>query len=879
MTVETIYGGADPTGVASYKEAQEGNASYTLYFVPAQDGTVKSISVFSPPGASGGILPNNVGIFELDNLTPKVQVTPTWSGAEGSGWLTASVTDTPVTAGHHYYAVVADTAGSFNQAYLYDGSGGGDVWLPHTSSGGNITAPASLTGFIDGPNGPAEPYQNGSGFSYPFNSPPDPLNWLLDVGIEFTASDSVTITGVGAQITFAGTAGTLPGIGINFRDQVSAHQGAQVQATPTTLTIPGTIEAGDQMIVGVDMFTWDGNTDADIGLSATAGSWTPLGSGLYNSADNQSIGLKLLSRAWSRVATGSDAGSTVTISALGTPSTDQYWTTAGLVAYSGAIGGVDVVAVTAGSGGSGTLPSTPTGSTTADNEWEVNIGAIGIDGSGAITGPPSGFTSRLNEFNSGVDVMIADSNGAVGLTGTGVGDRTFDIPSNNIWYGLFTITLSPKAPSVTIAGVAAAITVAGGIGVLEVQGTATVQGVGAQIPVVGGVGSVKNGLKIAGVGAQITVAGGLGAAFVQVFSPSTSGHVTTYSTFSELNNTGSAGDQDMRVLVPDSPSGSYPHGFLWLLPVEPGQGTTFGDSIAVIQALDAQNQYNLTCIQPGFPIDPWYGNNVDDPQTQQETFMLQLVQWAKDNLATTGTEKHYLIGFSKSGFGGEVLFLRNQSVFSAVASWDTACDLQTLGEYDETPVFGEQSNLDNYSLYNPNLTTWKAEGDTATVNRIWLGAGINLITQTSDYAGRLTADGILNTYSFVEADSHAWDPSPGWVAPALAAMLPASSASVPGVGAQITFAGTPGSPAVAGAVHISGAGAQVTLAGGAGAPQAKSKVVGVSSQVIFAGTPGTVKRGSKVAGAPAQLTFAGGHGTFPGGPAQGASELFVFSLL
>ena len=878
MTVETIYGGADPTGVASYNTTTEGSASYSVCFVPSENGTVKQIGYFSP----FGILASKIAIFQLDNITPLVENdSPSWSGAAGSGWVYADVSDTAVVAGTHYYAVIADTAGGLGQGYLYDGAGGGDVWLPHTSDAGHITTPGSITGFIDGPNGPMSPYQNGSGLSYPFTSPPDPLNWLVDVGIEFTVTDAVTVAGVGAQITVAGTAGTLPNLGINFRDQVSAHQSAQVQTTNTTLTIPGTIEAGDQMIVGVDIFTWDGNTDADIGLSATAGSWTPLGSGLYNSADNQSIGLKLLSRAWSRVATGSDAGSTVTISPLGTPSTNQYWTTAGLVAYSGAIGGVDVVAVTAGSGGSGTLPSTPTGSTTADNEWEVNIGAIGIDGSGAIIGPPSGFTSRLNEFNSGVDVMIADSNGPVGLTGTGVGDRTFDIPSNNIWYGLFTITLSPKSPTtpVSIAGVSAAITVAGGVGVLEVQGSATVQGVKAQIAVTGGVGSVKNGIKIAGVGAQITVAGGLGAAFVQVFSPSTSGHVTTYSTFSELNNTGSAGDQDMRVLVPDSPSGSYPHGFLWLLPVEPGQGASFGDSIGTIQALDAQNQYNLTCIQPGFPIDPWYGNNVDDPQTQQETFMLQLVQWAKDNLATTGTEKHYLIGFSKSGFGGEVLFLRNQSVFSAVASWDTACDLRTLGEYDETPVFGEQSNLDNYSLYNPNLTTWKAEGDTATVNRIWLGAGINLITQTSDYADRLTADGILHTYSFVEADSHAWDPSPGWVAPALAAMLPASSVSVPGVGSQITFTGTPGSPAVAGAVHISGAGAQVALAGGIGAPKAKSKVVGVSSQVIFAGTAGTVKRGAKVAGATAQLTFAGGHGTFPGGPTQGASELFVFSLL
>lgn len=258
---------------------------------------------------------------------------------------------------------------------------------------------------------------------------------------------------------------------------------------------------------------------------------------------------------------------------------------------------------------------------------------------------------------------------------------------------------------------------------------------------------------------------------VLVTYTSTTDGVDTYSTFSSLNNTGDSGNQDMRVLVPDSPSPDYEHAFLWLLPVEPEQGTTYGDSIATIKDLGAHNEYNLTCIQPGFPLDPWYGNNVDDPQTQQETFMLDLVDWAKSALHTTGTEKHYLIGFSKSGFGGQVLFLRNQPIFAAVASWDAACDYQTLDQYDGDSVFGEQSQLDTYELYDPNLETWKALGDTATVNRIWLGAGIDLIEATSDYSDRLTADSILHTYSFVEVDSHNWAPTPGWVAPALAAML------------------------------------------------------------------------------------------------------------
>lgn len=251
----------------------------------------------------------------------------------------------------------------------------------------------------------------------------------------------------------------------------------------------------------------------------------------------------------------------------------------------------------------------------------------------------------------------------------------------------------------------------------------------------------------------------------------TNGNVKTYSVTSGINNTDDSGSQDMRVLTPSSPVFGRPHAFLWMLPVEPGQGTQYGDSIETAQTLGIQNTYNLTCIQPGFPVDPWYGDNVDDPTTQQESFIMALVSWANENLATSGTEKHYLIGFSKSGFGGQVMFMKHQDVFAAVASWDSACDYQTLGQYDGGDVFGTQGNLDSYKLYDPNLDTWKAEGNTATVNRIWLGAGINLIQATSDYSDRLTVDGIQHSYSFVETDSHNWAPTPGWVAPAIAAML------------------------------------------------------------------------------------------------------------
>ena len=69
-----------------------------------------------------------------------------------------------------------------------------------------------------------------------------------------------------------------------------------------------------------------------------------------------------------------------------------------------------------------------------------------------------------------------------------------------------------------------------------------------------------------------------------------------------------------------------------MLPVEPNEGTQFGDGIKTLFNLDAQNQYNLTIIEPSFPIDPWYANNPVDASIQYETFMTQdLVPWVQQN--------------------------------------------------------------------------------------------------------------------------------------------------------------------------------------------------------------------------------------------------------
>ena len=118
--------------------------------------------------------------------------------------------------------------------------------------------------------------------------------------------------------------------------------------------------------------------------------------------------------------------------------------------------------------------------------------------------------------------------------------------------------------------------------------------------------------------------------------------------------------------------------------------------------VDAQDQYNLTIIEPTFSIDPWYANNPNDANLQYETFMTtELEPWVKANLSTTGTEQNWLIGFSKSGIGAQDLILKHPDLFQLAASWDFPADMSAYDEYGTSSAddYGTDANFQaNYRL-------------------------------------------------------------------------------------------------------------------------------------------------------------------------------------
>ena len=230
------------------------------------------------------------------------------------------------------------------------------------------------------------------------------------------------------------------------------------------------------------------------------------------------------------------------------------------------------------------------------------------------------------------------------------------------------------------------------------------------------------------------------------------------------------GPQILRVLRPTDPAPGVAHNFLFVLPVEVGLGTTYGDGMATVEAANAQNQYNLTVIEPSFAIEPWYANNPNNPDLQYQTFMTsELEPWVRANLATTGTEQIWLLGFSKSGLGAQDLLLKYPDLFTLAASWDFPADMASYDAFgtSEEDEYGTDVNYqENYRLtaafVNAHMTPFTRS------DRIWIGGYSRFETDVSYYNSLLTSDGMAHTTQTPTLMAHRWDS--GWVPLALSAL-------------------------------------------------------------------------------------------------------------
>jgi chitodextrinase len=228
--------------------------------------------------------------------------------------------------------------------------------------------------------------------------------------------------------------------------------------------------------------------------------------------------------------------------------------------------------------------------------------------------------------------------------------------------------------------------------------------------------------------------------------------------------------QVLRVPNPTNPTPGEAHNFLYVLPVEAGLGTVYGDGLETMRALDVQDQYNLTIIEPSFAVDPWYADNPNDQSAQYETFMTyDLAPWVTQHLAVTVHEQNWLIGFSKSGIGGEDLILKHPDVFTLAASWDFPADMSSYDQFGSSSAnsYGTDANFQAYyRLTSAFVSAHKTPFLTA--NRIWIGGYSVFQADMRDYDSLLTSAGLEHTTETPQDMAHTW--TSGWVPIALAAL-------------------------------------------------------------------------------------------------------------
>jgi S-formylglutathione hydrolase FrmB len=156
----------------------------------------------------------------------------------------------------------------------------------------------------------------------------------------------------------------------------------------------------------------------------------------------------------------------------------------------------------------------------------------------------------------------------------------------------------------------------------------------------------------------------------------------------------------IRVLLPDELIVGQRLVVIYVLPVEAGAQSQYGDGLTEARKLGLQNKHGVIFVAPTFSHLPWYADHPAKPEIRQETYLLKVVVpfIEKTYPAQADAEHRLLLGFSKSGWGAWSLLLRHPDIFGKAAAWDVPMMMDKAGKYGSGDIFGTQENFANYRI-------------------------------------------------------------------------------------------------------------------------------------------------------------------------------------
>ena len=113
-----------------------------------------------------------------------------------------------------------------------------------------------------------------------------------------------------------------------------------------------------------------------------------------------------------------------------------------------------------------------------------------------------------------------------------------------------------------------------------------------------------------------------------------------------------AGKTHIRVLLPDKREDGKRFPVIYVLPVEPGSESRFGDGLLEVKKQDLHNKHAAIFVMPTFSHLPWYADHATKEDIRQESYLLKVVVPYIDAHypVIAETRGRLLLGFSKSGW-------------------------------------------------------------------------------------------------------------------------------------------------------------------------------------------------------------------------------------
>ncbi len=236
----------------------------------------------------------------------------------------------------------------------------------------------------------------------------------------------------------------------------------------------------------------------------------------------------------------------------------------------------------------------------------------------------------------------------------------------------------------------------------------------------------------------------------------------------EVRSPYQAGTTRIRVLRPDTLEKGKTYTVVYVLPVEAGAESRYGDGLKEVRKLDLHNKLGVVFVAPTFSHLPWYADHPTRPGVRQESYFLRVVVPFIDRTypVRAAADGRLLLGFSKSGWGAWSLLLRHPDRFGRAAAWDAPLMMDQPGKYGSGDVFGTADNFEGYRV--GKLLADKADKLGKGKRLILLGYGNFRAEHEKAHAlmDRLT---VSHEYRDGPARRHDWHS--GWVEEAVGLLL------------------------------------------------------------------------------------------------------------